>query len=217
MRITRSHNMQLRRLTTLALSVVFVSGCSVLPKPKPAPAVYRLSIPQGLQTQSIRQTRVVNIEGPTTSKALSGMDIVLSPDGRRLTMASGAHWAQPVPALLQNALIDMLMENPSITGVIPKGNTRVPYRLNMDIRRFEAVFDAGETAPPLAVVQLNLSLTNTRTRKLIGMYAVNTNQRAGAINVSSIVAAQDGASHEAMEKISNWLTTQLGKQSLGVN
>ncbi|MBL4869956.1 MAG: membrane integrity-associated transporter subunit PqiC [Robiginitomaculum sp.] len=158
----RGSKTKLTQFTTLALSVTFLSACSVLPKPKPAPAVYRLTAPQSLQSQSVEQTKVVNIEMPTTSKALSGMDIILSPDGRRLTMASGAHWAQPVPSLLQNSLIDMLMGNPNVTGIIPKGNTRVPYRLNMDIRRFEAVFDAGENAPPLAIVHLNFPLRRAK-------------------------------------------------------
>ncbi len=199
-------------ISTLALGM-FLSSCSVLPKPKDAPVVYRLTLPKPVNTVSVEKTKIVNIENPTASKALSGMDIVLSPDGRRLTMAGGAHWEETVPALLRNVLIDTLANNQHITGIIPKGNTRVPYRLNMDIRRFEAVFDNGEGLPPIAVVQLNLSLTDTKTRKLIAAYSVNTQQRAGAVSVSSIVMAHDIAAREAMGKISTWLSAQLQHKS----
>ena len=208
---------KLKYASCLVLGAVLLSACSVLPKPKPAPAIYRLSVPVGANPVAVGLTKVVNIEYPTTSKALSGMDIVLSPDGRRLTMASGAHWAEPMPALLQNALIDVLAANPSVTGIIPKGNTRVPYRLNMDVRRFEAVFDSGEEAAPLAMVQLNLSLTDTKSRKLVGVYTVKTERRANAPSVSSIVDAQGLATTEAMDDISKWLSGMLGYSATRVN
>ncbi len=199
----------MRTCASLLVSSLILSACSVLPKPKDAPIIYRLTLPAPVNTISVEKTRIVNIETPTTSKALSGMDIVLSPDGRRLTMAGGAQWEETVPALLRNVLIDTLANNQHVTGIIPKGNTRVPYRLNMDIRRFEAVFDNGEDLPPVAIVQLNLSLTDTKTRKLIGAYSVNTQQRADAVSVSSIVMAHGIATHEAMDNISTWLSGQL--------
>lgn len=210
-------HISVKSLSIIAVTVMSglsISACSVLPKPKPAPTVYRLSIPDGIKPVAIKDTHVVNIEYPTTSKALAGMDIVLSPDGQRLTAAGGAHWSEPVPGLLRNVLIDTLASNADVTGIIPKGNTRVPYRLNMDIRRFEAVFDRGEDAAPNAIVQLTLSLTETTARKLVGNYSVKTQSRASAPTVSSIVRAQDKATREAMQDVSKWLSEQLANPAI---
>lgn len=185
------------------------SACTVLPKPKEAATIYRLSIPEIRLDGSTAHKKVVNIEYPTAPKALSGTDITVTPDGRRLAVAANAQWAEPVPSLLRNGLIDVLAANSDVMGIIPKGNTRVPYRLNIDVRRFEAVFDGGPDMAPNAVVQVTLLLTETSKRKLIGSYFIKTQKRASTANISSIVEAQDLAVRDAMQQASNWLSEQL--------
>ncbi|PHS39280.1 MAG: hypothetical protein COA91_06420 [Robiginitomaculum sp.] len=193
------------------IAALSLSACvSVLPKAKPASTVYRLSIPHGVPETPGKLLRVVNIELPKAPRALSGTDIVLSPDGRRLTAAAGASWAEPVPSQLRHALIDKLAGDGRLTGIIPSGGTRAPFRLHIDIRRFEAVFDNGETAAPNAVVTLNLTLTDTNSRRLVGSHSVSTNARARAATVSAIVDAQDIATEEAMHKITAWLGGLIG-------
>ena len=188
-----------------------MSACiSVLPKAKPAPTVYRLSVPHSVPEIPVKHNKVVNIEIPQAPRALSGTDIVLSPDGRRLTAAAGASWAEPVPNQLRHALIDKLAGDGKITGVIPSGGTRAPYRLNIDVRRFEAVFDNGEEAAPNSIVTLNLTLTDTKSRRLVGTHSVMTNVRARAASVSAIVDAQDAATEKAMHEISAWLGNLIG-------
>ncbi|MEE9273245.1 MAG: ABC-type transport auxiliary lipoprotein family protein [Robiginitomaculum sp.] len=198
------------RTTVMACVTFGLTGCvSLLNKTKVAPTVYRLNVPHVVKLVPLSPAKVINIEIPATSKALRGTDIVLSPDGRRLSAAGGASWSEPVPSLLRNVLIDTLASRSNLTGVIPKGSTRVPYRLNMNIRRFEAVFDQGEDVAPNAIVQLNLTLTNTKTRRLIGVHTIQASQRASAKSVSSIVSAHDTATGEAMKKVVDWLELQL--------
>ena len=198
-----------RASLVLILGLSLTACFSILPDPKAAPTVYRLTVPQAVSSNLIEQAYVVNIEYPTSPRALSGTDIVLSPDGRRLTAAAAANWSEAVPSQLRNLLIDTLTQDGQVVGVIPKGSTRVPYRLNIDIRRFEAVFDNGEESAPLAMVQLNLSLTDTKSRKLIGVKTITSQSRADYVSVSSIVEAQDAATRDAMQEISAWLSGQL--------
>ena len=172
--------------------------------------IYRLYIPHGNDAAPLDNTKVVNIEFPQAPRALSGTDIVLSPDGRRLTAAAGASWAEPVPSQLRHILIDKLAENGRITGVIPKGATRAPYRLNTEIRRFEAVFDNGEDFAPNAMLQLNVTLTDTNSRRLIGTHTVKKAVRASAKSVTAIVDAQDKATSAAMHDIAQWLDRMVG-------
>lgn len=202
-------NLRKTGILLAGIMAVSLSGCfSILPEPKPAPTIYRLTVPQSMAANPAPRTKVINIEYPTSPGALSGTDIVLSPDGRRLTSAALASWSEAVPNMLRNQLIDTLASEGQVIGVIPKGSTRVPYRLNMDIRRFEAVFDNGEDGAPLAMVQINLALTNAKTRQLIAVNTISTQARAGIKSVSSIVEAQDRATQEAMAEIANWLAAQ---------
>ena len=194
------------------ICMISLGGCvSVLPKPKDAPVVYRLSVPQGLSAANTVTGAVVNIEYPQAAKSIGGTDIVLSPDGRRLTIAANSRWAAPIPDQIQNILIDTLAKKPGITGVTPSASLRPAYRLNMDLRRFEAVFDNGEDMAPLAVVQINLSLTETRKRQLIASRIVKQQSRAGAKTVSAVVAAQDHATAAVVNEIVNWLEEALGR------
>ena len=219
--IFSKHSSQIRAfrpvfLASAILAPLMLSACvSVLPEAKDAPIVYRLKVPsvtaQDLSDKITANTTVVNIEFPQSPRAFSGTDIILSPDGRRLTAAAGASWAEPVPSQIRSALIDTLAQNRKITGVIPKGGTRVPYRLNMEIRRFEAVFDNGEDQAPNAFVHINLSLTDTQSRALVGAHSISTNVRAQAVSVSAIVAAQDKATQQAMSDIDIWLTKMIRK------
>ncbi len=208
----RLSNGYLSGIALLLLALPLSACVSVLPEAKTAPTIYRLNIPHGNDTISLDNTKVINIEFPQAPRALSGTDIVLSPDGRRLTAAAGASWAEPVPSQLRHILIDILAQNGRITGVIPKGGTRAPYRLNTEIRRFEAVFDNGEDAPPNALLLLNVTLTDTNTRKLVGTHTVKKTVRARAKSVSSIVDAQDKATNAAMHDIAKWLDGMVGKR-----
>ncbi len=208
------HKIKLYTTILSLIAVILLSACvSVLPKAKPAPTVYRLSIPHNVPEIPGKPMQVVNIELPKAPRALSGTDIVLSPDGRRLTAAAGASWAESVPNQLRHTLIDKLAGDGRITGIIPSGGTKAPFRLHIDIRRFEAVFDNGEMVAPNAIVTLNLTLTDTNSRRLVGTHFVSTHARARAASVSAIVEAQDMATEKAMHEITAWLGSLIGGNS----
>lgn len=200
-----------RALSVISILVLSTGCLSLLPEPSPAPTVYRLTVPQSLSSNAAPPGKVINIEYPTAPRVLSGTNIVLSPDGRRLTSAVAANWAEAIPSMLRDFLIDTLARDGQVIGVVPKGSTRVPYRLNIDLRRFEAVFDQGEEAAPNTIVQINVALTDTKTRQLVGVHSVTKQMRAGIKSVSSIVEAKDKSTREAMDEISIWLASEVDK------
>lgn len=203
-------NFRLKVASIVLATLAGLGGCvSLLPDPKPAPTVYRLAVLEGDAVTANPDAKVINIEYPTAPRALNGTDIILSPDGRRLTAAAQANWAEAVPSMLRNTLIEVLTQDPDMIGMIPRGSTRVQYRLNIDIRRFEAVFENGEDAAPVAMVRLNLSLTDTSSRQLIGSHTFSKRIAASAKSVSSIVRAQDAATSAAMHETIGWLRTKL--------
>ena len=207
-------------ISGLAMTALLGGCVSLLPEPKPAPIIYRLNISDNTaHSNTLKDSAgnyfnktVVAIEYPRAIRAISGSDIVLSPDGRRLSIAAGAKWAEPVPDQVRRMLIDELSKTEYYEGVVSKGGTRFPYRVGMDIRSFEAVFDNGEDVAPLAKVQIRFNVSDVKSKSIIGTKMISASHRAKARSVSAIVEAQDVATREAMQEAVKWLTQTLKKE-----
>jgi len=187
------------------LSTVFLSGCvSLLPDPAPAATVYRLTAAKPSVPQS-PNAFVVRIDRPSVSSAFETKDIIVSPDGRRLASASGARWAELIPVMIQNSFVDLMGQHEKLVGVIPSSGARTDTRVHLTVKGFEAQFDQGEGAAPLAVVHYAVTLSNASNRNLLDSYDVRKAIRANEARVSEIVRAMDTANQQALEEIALWL------------
>jgi len=198
------------RLTAAALcgAALSLSACvSVLPDPAPASTVYRLLTP-GEGVTSAADAVIVRIDRPGGQSVFETKDILVSPDGRSLSMVAEAQWAELLPLMLQESMLDHMMQTPNLIGVVPSSNSRSDTRLYLTIKNFEAQFDQGEGNAPLAVVKYTVTLVNANDRKLIDSYTTQQSLRAGAARVSSIVTAMEGANSAAMRDIIKWVETQ---------
>jgi ABC-type uncharacterized transport system auxiliary subunit len=136
-----------------------------------------------------------------------GKDVVVSPDGRRLVSVAEASWAESIPDMVQNSFVDIMAERPGIVGVIPSSGARTDTRVHLTIKSFEARFDNGENASPLAVVHYAVTLSNASNRNLLSTYDVKKTVRSSDIRVSTIVEAMDRANQQALNEIADWLET----------
>lgn len=192
----------------LSLSAISMSGCvSLLPKPAPSNTVYRLLTP-GEVVASSPSAAVVRIDRPGGLNVYETKDILVSPDGREMSMVAQAQWAEILPLMLQESLLDHMTQTPNLVGVAPSSNARTDTRLYLTIKNFEAQFDQGEDRAPLAVVNYTVALVNASDRKLIDKYETQQTLRASEVRVSSIVQAMEGANSAAMRDIIRWVETQ---------
>ncbi|WP_371398326.1 ABC-type transport auxiliary lipoprotein family protein [Fretibacter rubidus] len=196
----------------VALTTLPLSGCvsSILPDPAPADIVYRLST----QTASVAanaDAAVMRVDRPAVSKALRGEDIVISPDGRRLAVAEQARWAEALPDLIQDSMLDVLSARADLVGVLPTSGARTEYRVHLTVRSFESNFDNGQGSAPLATVHYAVTFSNSSTRALLGTYDVRKTQRASSFSVPAIVEAQDSANLEALTEVADWISDVLSK------
>ena len=196
-------------ITTSVLPLTACSISSILPEPGPADIVYRLSANNVTVVTPNADAALLRIDRPAMSKAISGHDIVVSPDGRRLAVAEQSRWAEPLPDLVQDALLDVLAGRKSMVGVLPTSGARTPYRIHLTVRNFESTFDNGPGSAPLATVHFAATLSNASTRDLLGTYDVRKTQRASSFQVSSIVEAQDVANRAALNELADWMETVL--------
>lgn len=197
------------RLTSTFLigTTLILSGCvSLLPSPAPADVVYRLSASNEGVPQS-PTAKVIRIDRPRAASVFQGQDVVVSPDGRRLASAAQARWAEAIPDMVQNSFVDVLAERAGLVGVIPSSGARTDTRVHLTIKSFEARFDQGEGAAPLAVVHYAVTLSNASNRNLLSTYDVKRTVRSSDVRVSTIVEAMDNANQQALNVIADWLET----------
>lgn len=197
--------MKIVKLSLVSTLLACLSGCvSLLPDPAPASVVYRLgtvkqNLPQGINPF------VVRVDRPSVSSVFETKDIIVSPDGRKLAAAGGAEWAEVIPVMIQNSFVDLMGQHPKLVGVIPSSGARTDTRVHLTVKGFEAQFDQGEGAAPLAVVHYSVTLSNAANRNLLGTFDVKKTTRATEARVSAIVTAMDNANQQALEDIALWL------------
>ncbi len=197
-------------LSLTAVTGLAVAGCSVLPDPKPADVIYRLgSIPETVPANE--DAFVIRIDRPSAPIVFQTRDVIISPDGQRLASASQAQWSEVMPVLVQQAFIDVLAANPTLIGVMPASGARTDTRVQITIKNFEAQFDQGEGAAPLAVVEFSVTFANASNRNLLDTYNVRKTQRAEAASVSAIVNAISKANVDALTDITEWLAAASAK------
>ena len=197
----------MKQLIALALTAATVSACSILPDPKPAPVIYRLSV-DGTSVDARPDATVIRIDRPGGSTIFNTVNVLVTPDGRRMSQASGSRWSGQIPLLVQETLVDVLSRSESLVGVLPSSGARTDTRVHITIKNFEAQFDNGESNPPLAKVRFTATLANASDRTLIDTFTTEHEQRADAINVSEIVEAMEQANSVAMMDIVRWLEAQ---------
>lgn len=192
----------------LFIAPLLLGGCisSILPDAAPPNSIYRLT-EQTLNVTPNADAIVYRVDRPTAPQALSGQDIIVSPNARELNSAQGARWAENVPILIQSAMLAELGQRKDIIGVEPVSGARSDNRLHITVRDFEARFDNGPESPPLAIVHYGVTVSNAASRKLLGTYDVRKTHRSNEVRVSAIVDAQDKANREALSDIADWLSS----------
>ena len=201
------------RFALLSVAVC-LSACSVLPDPKPADVIYRISM-SGESVAPQLDAKVIRVDRPSGSMVFNSSDIVASPDGRRMRQVARARWDQPIPMMLQESLVDALSQSDSLVGVLPSSATRTDTRVHFVIKNFEAQFDRGEDAAPLAVVRYTATVADASNRALIDTFSVKETVRADAARVSDIVEALEQANDTAMGQVVDWLESVAADGRLG--
>ena len=196
-----------RVLTVLALSAGLSSCISILPDPKPAPAIYRL---ESAVTPAVKHAKaeVIRVDRPTANQIFNTTDIVVTDNARKLSVIAGANWSEAAPVIIQSSMIDALSESSSFVGLIPTSGARTKTRLHLTIKSFEAKFDEGPERAPLAIVDYRVTYARADDRNLLGTHFVRKTVRSDSINVSAIVSAIEKANHAAMDDIVTWLESQ---------
>ena len=188
----------------LLAALVALPGCiSLLPETEPD-ALYRLATSPVPETGIVEGGETVVIARPSAPRGLAGDRIALARDGRIAYMA-GAAWLSPAPVMLHGAIIDAFQsEAPAITPARTEDGVAARYRLDLELRHFEAVYDAGDDAAPRVQVTLVGRLIDRDRRALAASRTLEASRRAASNRQGAIIDAFSAASGAAADQLAVW-------------
>jgi cholesterol transport system auxiliary component len=201
----------LLRLCLASATALSLSGCiSLLPKTKPA-QLYRFT-PPGVAAPSapVTANAVGVFESGGEFQRESASDRILTVTGPHVAYIADARWAAPAQVLFDEAMDAAFEGSGGHVRLTPRGApTSTDYVLRLDVRNFEARYDAGPTAAPTIVVQLHALLTRDRNRTLVSEQGFEARVPASDNRVTAIVNAFGQATKQVLDQLVAWTNSKV--------
>jgi cholesterol transport system auxiliary component len=135
---------------------------------------------------------------------------MLTVTGGKAAYIAQARWVAPASVLFDEAVLAAFDAAPGRVRLISRGEQgKSDYALRLDIRNFEARYDAGGRGAPTVVVRIRAALARA-DRTEVGVTLVDERVKASDNRVGAIVAAYDKALGQALAKIVAWTNQNLG-------
>jgi cholesterol transport system auxiliary component len=191
------------RLAAVAVCAAALTGCiSLLPKSKPA-QLYRFGAPAATAAVTPPGPNAVAVFLTNSSfQEESSDDRMLTVTGGRAAYVADSRWVAPAQVLFDEAVARAFDASP--VRLIARGQQgRSAYALRLDVRTFEARYDAGAKAAPTIVVRVHAALTRA-DQSGVGEQEFEARVPASDNRVGAIVAAYNSAVGDVVGKIVGW-------------
>lgn len=189
-------------------AAVALSGCvSLFPKAKPV-QLYGFGSAVAAAAAAPKPPQVTVLRQATTFTRAASSDRILTRNGAEAAYLADARWQAPAAILFDEAL----------AAAFDNGTVRLATRgdagptdavLRVEVRTFEAQYRDGPAAAPTAVVEARATLSNLRTRNLVGTQIFRAEHKANDNRTGPIVEAYDEAVAELMKEMVRWTTEQV--------
>lgn len=199
------------RLAGVGVMALALSGCiSLLPKTKPAllyrfdgtPAAAAANPPPGVGAVGV-------FSGGGDFQQEAQGDRILTVTGERAAYIAQARWAVPAQVMFNQAMEMAFETSGGRVRLVPRGAPApTDFVLRVDVRNFEAHYDAGPKAAPTVVVRLHAALTRDRSRSLVSEQVFEARVPAADNRVSAIVAAYDKGVGDTLGQLVAWTNAQ---------
>ena len=187
-----------------ALALIATPGCiSVLPETDPD-TLYRLTTNDLHGAGPAEGAATVIVRRISAPRGLAGARIAIQ-RGDQIAYMAGAAWLSPAPDLLHAGILDAFHASaPAVDAAEATDGVDARFELDLQLRHFEAVYDRGEGAAPLARIGYRARLIDRDTRALVGARLIAVDVRAGANRQGEIVAAFSRAGADAARQLAEW-------------
>jgi len=194
-------------LSMLAIGSCGLTACvgGLLESDQPAPESYRLAAPAASSNAYAAAagkpaTVAIVVARLRAPSSLDTDRIAVVEAGRRFDYYAGVRWSEAAPQMLQQNLVTALTDSGAFAGVYA-APSRVPAELLLDVelRRFEA--DTAAAGPPVAHVQVQASLVDSRRSDRVASFVSDAAVAASANRRADIIDAFDRASAQVVSDV----------------
>jgi cholesterol transport system auxiliary component len=199
----------LLRAAAAGFCAVSLAGCiSLLPKSKPS-TLYRFGQPTNAEAAPpVRAGRVGVLRAGGSFQPEAAGDRILTVTDGKVAYVAETRWAAPAAVLWDEALNAAFDSGPGGVRLLARGQPgSADYILRIEVRNFEAHYDAGPKAAPTVLVRVKATLL-ARTGTAAGETMIDVQEHAADNRVGAIVEAYDKAVREALGKLVAWTDAQ---------
>jgi len=191
----------------LALSLALAcTGCagSLLGPTGEAPEVYRLELADAAGGAA-RLPLALGVARPRAAISLDTERIAVVQPDSRFDYFTGVRWSEPAPQMLQ-ALVVRALQSDGRYEVVVAAPSRVPadLLLDLELRRFEAVYAPGADAPSVRV-EIQATLVDPRQVRRVSSFVASSELPAASNSRGAVLEAFERATGEAVHALAAWL------------
>ena len=204
----------LLRVALAGACALALSGCiSLLPKTKPS-QLYRFGQATNAEAGPSMTAGQVGVlrAGGVFQREAAGDRILTVTDGKVAYVAE-TRWVAPAALLWDEALSAAFDADTGRVRLLARGEPGVAdYILRIDVRNFEAHYDAGPKAAPTVLVRVRAVMSG-RAGGAVGEQIFEARKPAGDNRVGAIVAAYDAAVRDVLGQLITWTDGQAKPQA----
>ena len=190
------------RLLACAVFISALTGCGIVPKKEPL-SIYapEAKVQNDPAWPTVRWQ--LQIPRPHAPELLDSPRIVVRPTPGEMQVYHGAIWAQPVPDLVQDAVLHAFEDSARIEGVARRGSgVSGDYELSLDLRRFDSDYNGG--GAPSAEIEITAKLIANRTNQVVATRTLKQSVPAATTSVGDVSRAFGGALTSAVQELVGW-------------
>lgn len=192
------------------LAAMALSACALLATPEPV-QTYRFgeAAPAASAALSVASPTEVTLRRVEFPEAVEG-DRLLGVTGTETAYIAGARWVSPAADLYMASIENAFTARATRVRLIgPRELIRARRSLDIDVRSFEARYEAPGRAPTI-VVTARARLLALSDRTVVAEQVFTIEQPATANRVSAIVEAFDIATRDLNTRIVAWTDASAG-------
>ena len=191
-----------------AIFLVALAGCGILPRPLPAPVLYRLTAIDRGAGPSRRLPVQLVVNRPVAEAALDTPRLALTRSPTTLDYFADAAWTGQLPGMVQAQLIASLENSGRFAAVgTPIGTLHADDVLALDLRHFEAVYHGA--GPPRWRVEIAAQLIKMPDRTALAVRDFQAEVPVTRNAMPDIVVAADAAWRNVAREIVAWTVESL--------
>ena len=200
-RIISNPRARIFELVSLALMFLASGGCSgLLHRDAVADQTYVLRAPQApaVIASPLAGGPSLRIGRTLAAPGLDSDRVLLVRTDHRMDYFTASRWVAPIPQMVEDLAAATLRDSGAWSSVHDsQGAFPTDYFLQLDIRRFEADYSAGEV--PKVYVVIDCTLGRRADREQVKHFVAQGSVAADANRMSSVVDAFESASQMALK------------------